>query len=106
MSKMDFKAYYEAIAVCSRKARKWMEEHPGVEAKVQFNYPDNTFLSAVPEDAVSKGYVTVNEAGALLMQAMGAFDNDPKAPSISMIRYALEYLEDIKKEDEKDGITG
>jgi hypothetical protein len=42
--------YYTAIKECSRKARKWIDEHPGVDAKVQFNYPDRTFLSAVPSE--------------------------------------------------------
>jgi hypothetical protein len=103
--KMD-KDYYDAIANISRVARKWIEDNPDKEdAKVQFNYPMGVFLSAVPQDAIEHGMVSVNDAGRELLTAMGAFSDAKDSPSISMIRFALEFMEDIRKEDDKNGTT-
>lgn len=99
------KDWFNAIRKCSIKASKWIEEHPGVDAKVQFNYPEGVFLAALPQDAIEQKYVTVDEAGMDLLKAMGAFDERNDAPSISMVRFALEYMEEIKKETATDGDT-
>jgi hypothetical protein len=93
------KEYFDQIRNLSHKAMDWMAAHPGVEAKIQFNYPNGVFLAAVPQDAIEQKYVTADEAGTELLKAMGAFEDDAQGPSISMIRFALEYMEQIKKED-------
>lgn len=101
--KLD-KDYYDAIGRISRIARKWIEDNPDKEdAKVQFNYPQGVFLAAVPQDAIEQGFVSVNDSGRELLTAMGAFSEEKDSPSIAMIRFALEFLEDIRKEDEKHG---
>jgi hypothetical protein len=99
------KEYFDQIRQLSLKAMAWMEAHPGVQAKVQFNYPDGVFLAAVPKDAIDHKYVTADSAGMDLLKAMGALDDDIKGPSISMIRFALEYMEEIKKEAATNGNT-
>lgn len=99
------KEWFAAIRECSLKASQWIEDHPGMSAKVQFNYPEGVFLSAVPQDAIEHKYVTVDEAGMDLLKAMGAFDEQRDSPSISIIRFALEYMEEIKKEAATNGDT-
>lgn len=99
------KDYYEGIAKASRLARAWMEANPEKDAKVQFNYPHGVFLSAVPQDAIEHHFVTVNEHGRELLEAMGAFSEEKDSPSISMLRFAIEHIEEIRKEDEKRGNT-
>lgn len=95
------KDYYDAIANLSRIARQWIADHPDKEdAKIQFNYPQGVFLAAVPQDALEHGYVSANDSGRELMTAMGAFTDAKDSPSISMIRYALEFMEEIREEDE------
>lgn len=97
--------WYNSIRECSLKAAQWIRDHPGIEAKVQFNYPEGVFLSALPHDAIDQKFVTVDGAGMDLLKAMGAFDERKDAPSISMIRFALEYMEEIRKEAAADGDT-
>lgn len=94
------KDYFDEIARISRLARQWIKDHPGSDAAVQFNYPEDTMLAAVIPDAVEAKLVSYNADGEALLRAMGAFEKCFNMPSTSMCRYALEYLEDIKKEDE------
>jgi hypothetical protein len=80
--------YESRVLAMAERARTWRENNPDRVAKVQFNFPPQVCLIATINDAIEHGYVTTNEAGAELVQALRAPGEDE--PTVLMVRIALE----------------
>jgi hypothetical protein len=99
------KEYFDEIRRLSRLARTYVAENPHSDAKVQFNIGRKVNVIGVVPDALKSGLMSANEDGMEMLKAMGALGDKPGMPSIMMVQAAIEYMEEIQKEDE-DGRRG
>jgi hypothetical protein len=95
------KEYFDEIRRLSRLARKYVAENPHSDAKVQFNLGPKVNVIGVVPDALQSGLMSANEDGLEMLKAMGTFDKS-NTPSIMMVQAAIEYMDEIQKEDEND----
>jgi len=88
--------YGAQIATMALNAAAWLQAHPGVEVKVQFNYPPEVFLVQPISQALELHSVVANEAGLELIKALWpaagpiwlAAGRDE--PTVAMVRMAIE----------------
>jgi hypothetical protein len=92
--------YFDHIRDLSRLARKFIEDNPGCDAKVQFNYPEGVMVIGTMESPLAKKFVTYNEDGRRMLEAMGAFEESKNQPTVFMVRAAITYMDEIEEEDE------
>jgi len=84
--------YVQQIQSMVAKARKWLDEHPGVDAKVQFNFPRNVMMIAEVGRAIKNGVVTANESGKELIAAICEGIDPDKEPTVLMLRLTIENV--------------
>jgi hypothetical protein len=91
--------WFNQIRKLSHLARLWSHDNPNRSPKVQFNWPQGVMLIAPVEIAISEGMITCDEAGHEMLTAMGAFEDTERSPTAFMVRSALEFMEEIAKEE-------
>lgn len=90
------KRYTAQIAKMTKNAKKWMEEHPGADAKIQFNFPDKVGFVCSISEALTKSIVSVNDQGRELLKAMWPNWDDEAEPTVFMYKIALKFLYESK----------
>lgn len=99
------KMYLDKIRALSRKARQFIVDNPESDAQIKWLQRDKTLVVGTTQDMINHDLVTINDEGRRLLEAMGAFSgSDFDIPTANMVRAALEYMEDIRKEDESADI--
>lgn len=88
--------YTAQIRKMTENAKKWMGEHPGADAKIQFNFPDKVLFVCSISEALKKSIVSVNDQGRELLKAMWPNWDDPAEPTVFMYKIALKFLYESK----------
>jgi hypothetical protein len=96
------KEYFDKIRALSRKARQFLQENPESDAKVQFNFPHDVMVIGVMSDAKTAKFISYNDDGKRMLEAMGAFKEGQDQPTVFMVRAAIEYMSEIEKEEKED----
>lgn len=92
--------YLEQIYFLALAARIWMGQNPKVEASLRFKGPQETMVIGTVPDAITAGFLEVNEGGRALLEAIGALTEGEKMPTVFMVRMALEHMDIIMKEED------
>jgi hypothetical protein len=80
------------------RARLWMSRHPDSNASVQFNYPPDVSVIGSMSECLELGVVTCNDAGREMLKYMGAMEEGELAPTILMVRTAIDMMDEILAE--------
>jgi hypothetical protein len=86
--------YVKSIERIAELVSQWGKDHPGVDVKVQFNYPDTVMVAGVIGDAIDNKFISVNEHGKAMIDHVVAEVkrelND--TPTAFMFRVAMEII--------------
>lgn len=89
--------YVAQIEGMSKRAYRWVQEHPEAKPLVQFNWPPRCMLIAPLSVAIEKHYMTVNEDGKAMLAAACAGIEEELEPTAFMARMAVEHMEEINR---------
>lgn len=94
MSLHKIDSYVDTIQTMIAQGRAWVKAHPDASPIVQFNYGKDVMIIGSVELIPETNYVYRDAAGAELIAAMIAGIEEEKTPSIAMLRFAFELMDD------------
>lgn len=83
--------YTAQLEQMTANGRAWLQEHPGADIRIQYNYPPQASFIAAISVAVNDKLVIANGPGMELLKALAPWDNEME-PTVNMCRTVVEHL--------------